>query len=68
MLMAAVFTVAGVTVILGARRMLRRQSYRWAIVASIVGQPAGLWALWVLFKPEVKDTFASDATGSFARR
>jgi len=55
-------------VILGGVQMLRLKSYGLAVASSVlamipcfacccVGLPAGIWALVVLFKPEVKQAF-----------
>ncbi len=49
----------------GGVKMLRLQSYTWALVAailaivsiSLVGLPVGIWALVILLRPEVRDAF-----------
>lgn len=48
---------AGVVVVHGARAILKRSSITWAIVAGLIGQPVGLWALWILRRREVRDLF-----------
>ena len=63
MITMALLTAAGACIIIGARRMLRFESYRSAIMTSLIGQPVGLWALWVLMKPEVSDCFVSQRGG-----
>ena len=61
--------VAGVIVLLGALKMQKLQSHQFALTAGIVamlpcispccvfGLPAGIWALVILNKPEVKSQF-----------
>ncbi len=54
--------------IIAGRRLLRLQSQRWVVVASVLamlpwgltfplGLPVGLWALWVLTRREVQGAF-----------
>ena len=62
--------VVGVIVLMGASKMQKLQSYQFALTASIVamvpcispcclfGLPFGIWALMVLYKPEVKSQFS----------
>jgi hypothetical protein len=61
--------VAGVVVLMGASKMQKLQNHQFALTAGIVamlpcispccvfGLPAGIWALVVLNKPEVKSQF-----------
>jgi hypothetical protein len=61
--------VVGVIVLLGASKMQKLQNHQFALTASIVamlpcispccifGLPAGIWALVVLNRPEVKSQF-----------
>jgi tRNA A-37 threonylcarbamoyl transferase component Bud32 len=61
-------TIVVVLIIIGATQMLRLRSYGWAVTAAIlsllpcgpawvISLPAGVWALAVLSKPEVKAAF-----------
>ncbi len=62
-----------VLIAFGGLRMLKLENYGWCIAASIIalvpclspccclGLPAGIWALVVLSKPEVKAAFESAA-------
>ncbi len=62
----------GLLILFGAYQMLRRQSYAWAIAAgilsiiscSLIGFPAGIWALIVLARDDVKAAFGN----GFSRR
>jgi hypothetical protein len=66
----AIAIFVSILIILGALKMKNLQSYGMAMAASIVamipcispccilGLPIGIWALVVLSKPEVKDTFS----------
>jgi hypothetical protein len=59
----------GAAILFGALKMMRLQSYGWAMAAAILavipclspccclGIPFGIWALVVLSKPEVKAAF-----------
>lgn len=49
--------IAGGVVICGARAFLNRSSLTWALMASVLGQPVGLWALWVLRSRGIRETF-----------
>lgn len=60
----------GVTMIIGALRMMRLRSYRWAMTASILallpfspasllGIAIGIWSLVVLNRPNVRAAFAA---------
>ena len=61
--------IVGIIVLLGAAKMQKLQSYQFALTASIVamlpcispccifGLPAGIWAVVVLSRPEVKSQF-----------
>ncbi|WP_197168355.1 protein kinase domain-containing protein [Neorhodopirellula pilleata] len=49
--------IAGGVVIFGARAFLNRSSFTWALIASIFGQPIGLWALWILQSRGIRETF-----------
>jgi hypothetical protein len=61
--------VAGVIVLMGASKMQKLQNHQFALTAGIVamlpcispccvfGLPAGIWALVILNKPEVKSQF-----------
>jgi hypothetical protein len=67
--------IVGAVIILGALKMKKLQSYNLAMGASIVamipcispccliGLPAGIWALIVLMKPEVKMAFNQSTPG-----
>jgi hypothetical protein len=56
----------------GAYQMLHRRSYAWAVAAailailacSLIGLPAGIWALIVLARNEVKNAFGSSAVAT----
>ncbi len=57
---------AGIVIMFGAVRMRRLKSYGWSVAASIlamitpgllVGLPSGIWALVVLSRREVRETF-----------
>ncbi len=52
--------IAGGVVICGARGFLNRSSLTWAFIASVLGQPIGLWALWVLRSRGIRETFGGD--------
>jgi len=66
---ALIGTVACVVVLMGASKMQKLQNHQFALTAGIVamlpcispccvfGLPAGIWALVVLNKPEVKSQF-----------
>ena len=61
--------IGSVVVLLGSLKMMKLESYGFAMAAAIIamlpgisgccilGLPAGIWALVVLLKPEVKDAF-----------
>ena len=61
--------LTGAAILFGALKMMRLQSYGWAMAAAILavipcispccclGIPFGIWALVVLSKPEVKAAF-----------
>jgi hypothetical protein len=63
--------VVGVVIFLGASKMQKLQNYNFAMAAAIIamipcispccliGLPAGIWALVVLLKPEVKAAFTA---------
>ncbi|HKW30799.1 MAG TPA: malectin domain-containing carbohydrate-binding protein, partial [Verrucomicrobiae bacterium] len=59
----------GVLILFGALQMLRLRSYAWALAAailsivacSLIGLPMGIWALIVLARPDVRETFANAA-------
>ncbi len=64
----------GVAMIIGALRMMRLESYRWAMTASILallpyspvsllGLAAGIWSLVVLNRREVSAAFEARAAG-----
>ena len=55
---------AGVVVVHGGRAILKRTSITWAFVASLVGQPVGLWGLWILSRRDVRDLFDQHALDS----
>jgi tRNA A-37 threonylcarbamoyl transferase component Bud32 len=68
-----VFFMVGLTliVIVGAWNLMQLRSYRWAVAGSILGMftpavliglPAGIWALLLLRKKEVKAAFGQDET------
>ncbi|WP_261344255.1 protein kinase domain-containing protein [Stieleria varia] len=52
--------VAGVAVIRGARAVLNRTSITWAIIASVFGQPIGIWTMWVLRSRAIRETFGGE--------
>lgn len=52
--------IAGGVVVHGARAFLNRSSITWAFIASVLGQPVGLWALWVLGSRDIRKTFGGD--------
>jgi hypothetical protein len=71
-LVGALF-MAGLTliVIFGAWNLMQLKSYRWAVAGSILGMctpavliglPAGIWALFLLKKKEVKAAFGQEET------
>jgi hypothetical protein len=59
----------GLLILFGAYQMLQRRSYAWALAAAIVsilacsliGFPAGIWALIVLARADVKSAFGTKA-------
>jgi hypothetical protein len=62
----------GVFIMLGARRMVRLRSYGRAVTTGIlavlplsfgfmIGVPMGIWALIVLYRPDVQAAFAANA-------
>jgi hypothetical protein len=67
--------IVGVVILLGAMKMKKLQSYGFAMAASIVamvpcvspccllGLPAGIWAIVILTKPEVKAAFQNSQPG-----
>lgn len=58
---------AGGVVIRGARAVLNRSSITWAFIACVLGQPIGLWAMWVLRSRGILETFsATNRTDSVA--
>jgi tRNA A-37 threonylcarbamoyl transferase component Bud32 len=65
--------IPSLPILFGAYQMLGRQSYAWAIAAgilsiiscSLIGFPAGIWALIILARDDVKSAFgASVSTAS----
>lgn len=54
------FIVMGLAglVMRGGWHMLTLESYRAAVLAGFLGQPIGIWALFVLSRPEVRAAFA----------
>ncbi|MGB7344111.1 MAG: hypothetical protein WBD20_07850, partial [Pirellulaceae bacterium] len=52
--------LAGGVVIRGARAVLNRSSIAWAIIASVFGQPIGIWTMWVLRSRGIRATFGGD--------
>ena len=52
-----VVLAAGVVVIHGGRAILQRTSIPWAVIAALIGQPFGIWVLWVLLKRDVPELF-----------
>jgi len=70
---SALAIASGVVIFIGGARMKELKSYGWAIAGSIVsifpglcccctGLIPGLWALLVLFNPDVKLAFTRNAT------
>src|SRR5579859_830651 len=61
--------VPALLILVGAFQMLRLRSYAWALTAailslvacSLIGLPMGIWALIVLARPDVRETFANAA-------
>jgi TM2 domain-containing membrane protein YozV len=61
--------VPALFILFGAFQMLRLRSYAWAMAAailsivacSLIGLPIGIWALIVLARPDVRETFAQAA-------
>jgi len=74
---AGIGIIVGVVILLGAFKMMKLQSYNFAMTAAIIamipcispccllGLPAGIWALVILMKPEVKAAFDQPAAGGF---
>ncbi len=66
---ALVKVIPGLLIFFGAFQMLRLRSYAWAMAAgiisiascSLIGLPVGIWALIVLARPDVRETFAQAA-------
>jgi hypothetical protein len=63
-------TAVGVILILGGLQMMRLRSYGWAVSASVlavlplsagfmIGIPMGIWALIMLYRPDVQEAFAA---------
>src|ERR1035437_9000820 len=60
--------IPGLLILFGGYQMLQRQSYSWAIAAgiisiiscSLIGFPAGIWALIVLARDDVKSAFGTN--------
>ena len=73
-LLLTVGVLPGLVILVGAVKMMRLSSYRWATAASIVallptpiwllGLAMGIWSLAVLSRPEVKAAFAAQAAGA----
>src|SRR5579862_8247383 len=67
---AALLSIAGVIVLLGAARMMKLRNYPFSIVAgidaavtgpgAILGLPFGIWALILLFRREVRAAFEAN--------
>jgi tRNA A-37 threonylcarbamoyl transferase component Bud32 len=67
---AALLSIAGVIVLLGAARMMKLRNYPFSIAAAIVaavtgpgailGLPFGVWALIILFRREMRAAFAAN--------
>lgn len=66
--------IAGLLIFFGGYRMLRRQSYAWAIAAAIIsvvacsllGLPVGIWALIVLARQDVSAIFNNSSVPASA--
>jgi tRNA A-37 threonylcarbamoyl transferase component Bud32 len=64
--------VPGLLILFGGYLMLQRQSYGWAIAAgiisiiscSLIGFPAGIWALIVLARDDVKTAFGANVSAA----
>ena len=67
--------VVGVVMIIGALKMMRLESHRWAMTASVLallpcspvsllGLIAGIWSLVVLNRRDVVEAFAARAAGA----
>jgi len=77
-LLLTVGVLPGVVILVGAAKMMRLSSYRWATAASIVaflpspvwllGLAIGIWALVVLSRPAVKAAFAAQAAAAAQAR
>ena len=67
--------VPGVLILFGALQMMRLRSYAWALAAailsvvacSLIGLPMGIWALIVLAREDVRETFANAARSGSPR-
>jgi tRNA A-37 threonylcarbamoyl transferase component Bud32/TM2 domain-containing membrane protein YozV len=64
--------IPGLLILFGGYQMLQRQSYSWAIAAgiisiiscSLIGFPAGIWALIVLARDDVKSAFGTNVSAA----
>jgi hypothetical protein len=75
MVFGVIGVVIGVLILIGALKMKKLESYNWAMASSIlalapcvspccvVGMPVGIWALVVLSKPEIKESFQQRTAG-----
>ena len=67
--------IPALLILFGAFQMLQLRSYAWSIAAgilsivicSLIGLPIGIWALIVLARPDVKETFANAARSGLPR-
>jgi hypothetical protein len=64
--------IPGLLILFGGYQMLQRRSYGWAIAAgiisiiscSLIGFPAGVWALIVLARDDVKSAFGGSVSAA----
>jgi serine/threonine protein kinase len=67
--------IPALLILVGATQMLRLRSYAWALTAailsvvacSLIGLPMGIWALIVLARQDVRETFAGAAASPSSR-
>ena len=67
--------IPALLILFGAFQMLQLRSYAWSIAAailsivicSLIGLPIGIWALIVLARPDVRETFANAARSGLPR-
>lgn len=67
MIVVPVLAIATTVILIGGLKMLRGESYGWCVTASVMamligpgyflGWPMGIWSLFVLSRPEVREHF-----------